>query len=622
VRRAGPGDDLLTAGLGLQGLRDPVLPEGVSARTAAIHKDFRDFVDLSACGGFGSFVPHAAQGLRVNGWEYAALLRLPGSQHPFGVRLLVPDNFDWDRPVLVVAPSSGSRGVTGSIGDIGAWALPGRCALVLTDKATGGAHLLGDDTCYGPDLEPAASADTPSVFRLKQDSAYRRFQRRHPQAIALKHAHSGENLEALWPQAVLLAARFGLGILEHRGERGRPASSTEKVRVIAAGVSNGGGAVLRAAELDKQGILHGVVAVEPNITPRTINGSTVRIGDAPPSSPGRRLADYATAMNLLLPAALLAPELADAPFNQTQGLDEARRAAWAEGLARHGLIEGTDTPARASDALRRIGALGFGEGCRALFPMMSMMHIWPAVSHTFVSALGRFPVEADPIGAHVAFARTDTLGQVLDDVAPPTEEQRRLYGALGGGLSPGGGAFTIHASGDIHPSLEDALQLRQLALGKGHYGHRVSTGAAQVLAEARSTGLPTVILHGRCDSLISVQHASRAYFAATSASGSDMREWRYYEHETGQHFELLLGMPGLSQRFTPILPSLYQSLDLMRERLFSGGALPPSQVLRAPLPDECDESGLAIRRNLSGNIAANPGRDAIEFSGNSLCIPI
>ncbi len=612
VYRSGPGDDLLSAGLGIEGLRNPVLPEGISARAAAIHKDFRDLVDLSPGGRFEDLIPGGAAALRVDGWEYAALLRPGGTAHPISVRVLIPANFNTDRPLLVVAPSSGSRGVTGAIGDIGAWALPRGHALVLTDKGTGGVQILADSSCYGPDLEPTYEGHSPTTFRLKPTAALRNFRRRHPGAIALKHAHSMENVEADWPRAVLAAARFGLDVLNRRG---LPKGSG-RVRVIAAGVSNGGGAVLRAAEIDAAGLIDAVVATEPNITPRESHGSKIALDGGEAMACGRPLVDYATAMNLLLPAALLSPELADAPLFGVTAMAQARQAAWAKGLADQGLLDGADTAAQAADALHRIHALGFDKGAQALFPMMAVMHIWPAVSHTFVSALGRFPVEADPIGAHTAFATTDPLGQVLETLATPTAEQTRLYAALSGGLSPGGGAFTIHADGDIHPRLEDALKLRQLAQGK-----RVGRGRDDVLASARPRGHPTIILHGRCDSLISVRHTSHAYFAACLASGADTRHWRYYEHEKGQHFETLLGIPGMTEHYEPLLPCIFEALDLMQRHLFDGAPLPPSQVVRGARPDATGDTGLNQPGDGARSIRNEPGSCRIDLNGLVLSIP-
>lgn len=615
-------DDLLTGGLGLQGLRNPSLPEGATARLAALHKNFRDLVELSPGGGFEASVKGGAAGLIVPGTEYGALLGLPGCRQAISVRVLVPQHFDWDRPLMVVAPSSGSRGVTGAIGDVGSWALPEGCALVLTDKGTGGAQILDENTCFDPDLVATTELGAPTSFRLEPTIALSRFREANPGAIALQHAHSQDNIEAHWPSAVLAAASYGLDVLKKQEGLRQPKLTLDRIKVIAAGVSNGGGAVLRAAENDELRILDAVVAVEPNITPRNNYGGRVRLGNGADTSPGRTLVDYATAMNVLLPAALCAPALANDPFAEVTAAGEARQADWAGSLAKLGLLDGRNTAERATSALDKIRALGFAPQSEPLLHMMSVMHIWPAVAHTFVNALGKFPVEADPIGAHITFADTDVLGQTLERTSLATPEQRRLYGALSGGLSPGGGAFTVYKDGDIHPTLDDALALRRIATGRGGDGHKVSAGMTEIRASARSRGHPTIVLHGRCDSLINVEHTSRAYFAAAMNSDTDTRNWRYYEHDTGQHFESLLMVPGLSQRFNPLLPSFFQSLQFMRQHLFQAAPLPPSQVLRAALPKETGDDGLAIRSELSsGSIRTDANENRIAFNGNVLVIP-
>jgi hydroxybutyrate-dimer hydrolase len=84
---------------------------------------------------------------------------------------------------------------------------------------------------------------------------------------------------------VLAAAAFGLDVLSVTLEGDFSADNT---RVIAAAVSNGGNAVLRAAEADDEGLLDAVVSVMPNITP---------LGQPP-------LYDYATLAALYQPCLL------------------------------------------------------------------------------------------------------------------------------------------------------------------------------------------------------------------------------------------------------------------------------------------------------------------------------
>lgn len=564
--RRGPNDSLLTAGLNLADMRAPVPPEGASLRAQAMHKDFRELVDVSASGGFAArYGPPEAQ-LAVPGIELTALLRLPWRAHAFTVKLLLPDAFDWDAPILVAAPSSGSRGVTGAIGDVGAWALPRGAALVLTDKSTGvGAHLLGQGIVYQPDFTPAAAAerDCPTTFRLEETEALAAFRQAKPFAAAMKHAHSRENVEADWPQCVLEAIRFALYALK----RVQPDHQSAGVKVIAAGVSNGGGAVLRAAEVDGDGLIDCVVAAEPNITPAQPSGVSA-------SKEGRTLFDYATLMNLYLPAAVLAAELEEMPFAQITALNAPRFAAWSKGLARLGLLEGASTQARAAEALGKIKAIGFAPSSFALCHAMSMMQAWPTICYAYANAYGRYGVEDALLGAQVCFADADFFTLEAGSPRPPTAQEIKTLGVQNAGLTPGGGLQTLYSNGSLAQSLDDAMALRQLYTSTSPAARRVKAGLAQITARAHNRAIPTLIVHGDSDPLIAPVHSSRAYVHAAKAGGQDMQHWRYYVVKDAQHFETLLMDASVAQHYQPQLPYFFAALDAGKAFLTDQKPLP------------------------------------------------
>src|SRR3546814_3669907 len=93
-------------------------------------------------------------------------------------------------------------------------------------------------------------------------------------------------------------------------------------RVIAVGVSNGGGAVLRASE-DAEPWLDGVVAISPNIYVES----------------GRPLFDYATEAGLLAPCALQSPQFAQAPFAGVGMLNPPAAQARCSNLHAAGLLQ-------------------------------------------------------------------------------------------------------------------------------------------------------------------------------------------------------------------------------------------------------------------------------------------
>ena len=164
------------------------------------------------------------------------------------------------------------------------WALPKGCAVAYTDKGAGNDYFDLDaglgvrlDGTIGP-----PSTDEPLGFVPEPASGT---------GIAVKHAHSRDNPEADWGHHVKQAAEFALQALGMAFPDAAP-FAFDDTTVIAVGISNGGGAVLRAAELEGNGSdgswLDAVVAGEPN----------VQVAGARP------LYDYTTEAALLMPCAL------------------------------------------------------------------------------------------------------------------------------------------------------------------------------------------------------------------------------------------------------------------------------------------------------------------------------
>ena len=149
--------------------------------------------------------------------------------------------------------------------------MPRGCAVAYTDKGAG--------TDY---VDTAENTSSTSAF------APTKYSGTGIAPIAIKHAHSGDNPEADWGRHVHQAGEFALQVLNQTfpdAKKFTPANS----HIIAVGVSNGGGAVLRAAE-SKDKWLDGVVAISPNIWSA--------------KSGGRALYDYSTDAALWMPCAM------------------------------------------------------------------------------------------------------------------------------------------------------------------------------------------------------------------------------------------------------------------------------------------------------------------------------
>ncbi|MDQ3560742.1 MAG: D-(-)-3-hydroxybutyrate oligomer hydrolase, partial [Pseudomonadota bacterium] len=271
IRHFGDDNDLLTAGLGWSGIQngvapavsDPPTPDEL--RRLAIYTSMRGLISTSATEGFGSIYGTLGP---VSGAEYMAFVK--GADGPAATVLVqIPDNLNTTRPCIVTAPSSGSRGIYGAISNAEV-AFKNGCAVAYTDKGTGvGFHDLTRDVVYDLDGTARRSSGTPlAQFRAEATPALAAFKAEFPHRIAMKHAHSGQNPERDWGKFVLLSIRFALwAVNDNRVDGGRNWTPAD-VRVVAAGVSNGGGAALVAAEEDEFGLIDGIVVSEPQVQPR------------------------------------------------------------------------------------------------------------------------------------------------------------------------------------------------------------------------------------------------------------------------------------------------------------------------------------------------------------------
>ncbi|MBN7138350.1 hypothetical protein A7A76_04495, partial [Lysobacter enzymogenes] len=375
-------DDLLTAGLGLDGLRamvppafaDAAHPTAAELRRRALWSNWRGIADLAPGGGYGELYGSLAA---VPGREYSAFARVPGAHQPHRVLVQVPDGFDRDKRCVVVSASSGSRGIYGSIAVAGAWGLPKGCAVAYTDKGAGTDYF---DLDAGVGVRADGTVGKPGEGELAflPDA-----QARKAGGVAFKHAHSQDNPEADWGRHVQQAARFALRALDRAFPEQAP-FTWANTRVIAVGISNGGGAVLRAAELGEEPWLDAVVAGEPNVYVRG----------------ARPLYDYTTQAALLMPCALLHKPLGAMPVAPLTG-DSAQ--SFCDFAAEHGLLgeaaRSGDTAARAQAAYERMRGDGWSDDALRAGALSVNFDLWRAVAATYASAYGRYAPAAREAGA-------------------------------------------------------------------------------------------------------------------------------------------------------------------------------------------------------------------------------
>lgn len=602
----GRSDDLLTAGLGGDGLRaappefaDPLRPAWRELRRRAIYFNTRGLLDVREQAGYGSRYG-ARPGERIAGVEYLAALRGPLGRGTTTALVQIPQQFDPRQPCLVVVASSGSRGIYGALPTAGEWGLRRGCAVAHTDKGTGiGLFDVDRQQAIAFDGRVVPAADAVAAAAFAPPPAEAAGLPSH--TLLFKHAHSGVNPEADWGRHVLQAGHFGLAMLNREyGTVLRRPLTARNTLIIAAGISNGGGAVLRALEVDTDGFFDGAVAAEPNVAVEaTVREYALREPAGAEEAALQRIGvrglyDYASLHAVLQPCAAQAEDAASIPLGAVLALNPAL-GPWCSALARDGLVAGATPVAQAADARRQLLEAGVHPDALRLAAVNLQFGLWPSVTSTYVAAYAQRPAATHPCG--LSFAAVDALGQPRSLTGP---EFARAFSDLNG-IAPGGGIAILRAGATGQRSVAAAAALdTQRCLRDQLPELAAALGAIQMRGAAGRR--PVIVLHGRDDSLVPVNHSSRAYVVAHARATRGRGELRYYELPGVQHFDAFLPLPGLDGRYRPMQPALNAALDLLHARLTRGARLPPSQVVR-------------------GGIIADPGVDAIRWRDGILSIP-
>ena len=563
-------DDLLSAGLGLAGLRrnapafaDASAPTPAELRRRAIHASWNGIADLGPLGGYGRVYGAVPD---VPGREYGAFARVAGATSPHRLLVQVPDAFERDARCLLVAPASGSRGVYGAIALAGAWGLPRGCAIAYTDKGAGAGYF---------DLDSHTGVRLDGTRAPRGDRDVLEFDVGHAAAaggVAVKHAHSGDNPEADWGRHVLQAAQFGLAMLD----RAYPALAPfppANPRVIALGLSNGGGAVLQAAGLDHARILAGVVALAPNVH---VEGA------------GRALYDDATDAALYLPAALADARFDAVPFARVQGAPAPASIARCASLREAGLVGGAGIADQARDALAHLHARGWAAPALDAAASTTAFDLWRAIAATYASAYLRATAQAMPCGFR--FGALDAHGSASAADAPT----RAAWWSDASGIPPGAGVHLLGGNEGRHdPPFGSLMRLRALWSGADDDARALRSSVAATATRLPRAELPIIVVHGECDGLLSIASSSAPYIAALEAAGRTPVYWRVPH---AQHFDAFLGVAGFGERHVPLLPYGHAALDRLWAHLAQDRALPASWRFdtRPRGPQALDAAALAI----------------------------
>ncbi|KQW90010.1 cytochrome C1 [Massilia sp. Root418] len=640
----GSTDDLLTAGLGRTGLAaaaapayaDPLKPTAAELRRNAIYANYRAVLDISANSGYGTMygpnvsaagVPGTGEG-KVAGTEYIAYADDGTGKQNVTLMVQVPASFDPVNPCIVTGTSSGSRGIYGAIGSAGEWGLKNNCAVAYADKGSGtGLYTFEDDSVNLQNGQRAARASAGKNANFAPDiteADRAAFAAANPGRVAFKHAHSQQNPEKDWGKVTLQAVEFAYYVLNERYGQLASDGKSHLVRLtpknsvaIASSISNGAGAALLAAEQDTKGLISAVAATEPQIQPKTATGYAVRLGGAPVPSQGKPLFDYSTF------AALYQPCLA-----------EAAPGGRCSALAAKGLLNGSSLADQQSDAKARLKAYGWNADAEVLQAAHAGTNILVAVTYAY--AYGKFSVLDKVCG--FSFATADAAGAPLPMPAAVKASsfasQNGIIGSVIYENSVGGAkAYNLGVSPSTNAadqSLDGFLCLRSLATGAdpvtgtalsgslAAQSARVKAGIAEVQASGNLKGRPAIIVAGRSDALIPVNHASRAYLGLNASVEGSASKLRYIEVTNANHFDSFSN--ALPTVVVPLHVYLFRALDAVYANLRNpaGAPLPPSQLVRTTTRAS---NAVPITAANLPPIAASAGANAIAVSGTTVDVP-
>ena len=591
----------------------------------------------------------------------------------------IPSSFDPTNPCIVAAPSSGSRGVYGAIGSAGEWGLKHKCAVAYTDagKGIGYQDLAADKVNVIDGKLVNRSSVAANLVHFASDltgTALAAFNTAFPNRVAYKHVHSQQNPEKNWGKNTLDSIRLAFWAVNEQygpidsgtGKRVQtifPSNTT----VIASSVSNGGAESLQALEQDTEGLIDGLAVTEPNSQPGSMSGVTVNFASAAVANAGKPLIDYFTYRILYEPCASISANAqaangtrpgwfggGTAPgalLGTVGGVDLGTIAAnRCDSLADKGLITGTTTAQKADAALAKMQAYGWTD---ANSNALHASHFRAAdiyVALGYVVAYGKFSVGDNLCG--FSLANVDAAGNVAAQV-PAT--QASIF-STANGIGGNGGVEVIYndsvggakwyfngvsaSTGRMDAALDGQMCLRSMVTGVDPAtgvaltgtalanSQRVQAGIKDTLLNGNLRGKPVVIVQGRSDTLVPVNHASRAYVAYNSKveAGSNVR---YYEIVNGQHFDSFIpslaggsGINGYDVLFVPVHYYFINAMDLMWARLKNGTQLPASQVVRTTPRGGTPGAAPAITAGNVPKIAATPAAgDAITAASGVINVP-
>ncbi|OTQ57185.1 3-hydroxybutyrate oligomer hydrolase family protein [Gilliamella sp. A7] len=589
----GESDDLVTAGIGFTPLSsmiqkfkfaDPANPTTQELRRSKLNR----FIDTKT--GEGQLFGFKQQNLsplfdgKIAGTEILATIK----DGNVGVLLQIPVDFDKKKPCIVAIPASNYDGLYNAkdMQIRGLWGLKHNCAVVYNDKGLGnGIYDISNQQGFTIDGKIAKDnlLFNPEIRNREN------FIQNHPNRYAVKQLHSKQNPEHNWGKYVLESIEFALYEINDRfsAKNARNFNSYNTL-ILIYGSEDGASAALKAGELDKSGLINGIVAVNPQIQPNPDIASLIIQDSASIRSfQYNSIPDYATVAALYIPCAIPAIE----PNKSDNYVPYASKYLYSQNrcdaLKKANLLT-TGTP---EEALRKLQYYGWNSGIEIQLPYFYYNESI-AFPYQYISSYGRYDVTENMCDYSVASTQQEPLYN-FGEVMPLKEVNFAEIWSLSNGHLPiwtdkNVTAIDIVANQDLvsprrewYSSSETKNQVDYgtkgaICLREKITEKRVNDGLKQVQATGNLNKTKTFIVHGQNNVKQLINHTSRPYVALNSAVEGKESQLRYIEVENASYLD------GKSPFDNTLLAIDYYGEDAIEwlwANLNNNTTLPESQVV-------------------------------------------
>jgi hydroxybutyrate-dimer hydrolase len=379
------------------------------------------------------------------------------------------------------------------------------------------------------------------------------------------------------------------------------------------------------------------------------SASAIQRGGTAVAAKAKPLYDYMTLAALYQGCAAGATVYASTNMNPSPGGVSATQITnRCAGLKAKGLLTATTQQAQSDEALQKLHDAGYEPDSDLLHATHFSTYATPAVALSYANAYARASVKDNLCGYSFAVVNAANQPAPVSSTTANSTGIAQIF-ANGNGVPPTGpiqiinnnsvgGPLVDQASTSASTNVQD-LNIDGMACLRGLWtgtvdgsgapltgtlltqSNAVKAGVQEVLRTGRVHGIPTILVQGRNDALVPINHASRAYYGANKMAEGANSPVFYYEVTNAQHFDTFIGaFAGYQTRFIPLHRYVLQSLDFMYAHLRSGTVIPPSQVVRTT-PRSSTSQTVTKSQNVPDIPATPAAADQITFSNGTLIVP-